>query len=670
MFSKKWGKLILASALTGATALAVFFFFYFQIFGWVDLEMTDRFFVREPVSNDVVIVAIDNKSIQELGIWPWPRNLHGELIKKLEEGGAAAIGYDVTFSEKGVNDEDFFDDISGYNNLVFPSEGMITLEEGNFPAFSETLQPVPEISGSHTVGHSLFIADADGTVRRTPPFILTGSGVSPAFSLEILRAAGKINFENPGKFTREIFLGGEKYPLDSFGLARIFFFGPAGTFKTYSFTDILEGRVSAGEFKGKIVLVGAEAADLHDEYFTPSSGARPISGVEIHANVVESVLQHKTLAEVEDARTIFFILLIISAAAAFSVAYLKLRHALPLFFPYAAIYVIGAAAFFGRGIALPIFYPLLALVLVYGFGLAFRYLMVREEKKKLRQYFSFYVAREVVDEIVAHPEKLKLGGQTKDLTILFSDIRGFTSVSEKMDAQSLVGLLNKYLTEMSGIILKNRGVVDKFIGDAIMAFWGAPLALPNHAEVAVTTALLMLRRLKECNEEWKKLNYPEIKIGIGLNTGEVVVGNIGSEDRFDYTAIGDNVNLASRLEGLTKFYGAGIIISEAAAAAVGERFVVRQIDHVAVKGKTQGVRIYEVLGFAEEKESYSGVVEKFNYGFELYLKKDWAAAKKVFEEVLMENPGDGPSKVMAERLEGFMASPPADFDGVYRLEFK
>jgi adenylate cyclase len=280
------------------------------------------------------------------------------------------------------------------------------------------------------------------------------------------------------------------------------------------------------------------------------------------------------------------------------------------------------------------------------------------------------VAREVVDELLSHPEKVKLGGETKTLTILFSDIRGFTSVSEKMDAQSLVGLLNKYLAAMAEIVLENRGVVDKFIGDAIMAFWGAPLPSENHAKLAVRTALLMAHRLRECNVEWKKLNYPEIKIGIGLNTGEAVVGNIGSRDRFDYTVIGDNVNLASRLEGLTKFYGVGIIISESTAEAVKSEFAMRQIDCVAVKGKIQGVKIYEVLGFAEEKESYAKLIEKFGQGFELYFKKDWAGAKKVFEEILAENPDDGPSKVLKERMAEFLTAPPADFDGVYHLKFK
>jgi adenylate cyclase len=667
---KKINKFILASALTLGTAFLVFLFFYFRIFNWVDLEMSDRLFLREPVSGEVAVVSIDNRSIQEIGVWPWPRDIHGELIKKLEEAGVAAIGYDVTFSEKGINDEKFLEDIEKYDNLVFPFEGMISLQRGNFPIFSSVLFPLPEITKDHAVGHSLFIADVDGTVRRAPLFIRGESGISPSFALKILETAGKVKIDTPEKFGQNFSSDGKDFRLDEFGLARIFFFGPANTFKKYSFIDVLRNEGSLEQFRGKIVLIGAEAPDLHDEYFTPSSGSRPVSGVEIHANVVESILRNKTLVEVNNARTVFFILLILSAFAACSVAYLKLRFALPLFFPYSVGYLIVAVVLFGRGIILPIFYPLLVLILAYGLGVVLRYLLIREEKNKLRKYFSLYVAREVVDELLSHPEKVKLGGETKTLTILFSDIRGFTSVSEKMDAQSLVGLLNKYLAAMAEIVLENRGVVDKFIGDAIMAFWGAPLPSENHAKLAVRTALLMAHRLRECNVEWKKLNYPEIKIGIGLNTGEAVVGNIGSRDRFDYTVIGDNVNLASRLEGLTKFYGVGIIISESTAEAVKSEFAMRQIDCVAVKGKIQGVKIYEVLGFAEEKESYAKLIEKFGQGFELYFKKDWAGAKKVFEEILAENPDDGPSKVLKERMAEFLTAPPADFDGVYHLKFK
>ncbi len=665
------GKLILSLSLAAVVSSVVFLLFNFGIFNWVDLDLTDRLFIREPVSNEVVIIGIDDRSIQGIGEWPWSRVYHGKLIQKLEEAGARVIGYDVTFAEKGIGDKEFFEIINQYNNLVFPVEGKIALQKNQFPKFKEPLFPLAEILEKHSIGYSLLITDQDGKVRRAPFFVVLNEDrvISPFF-IKILEKAGKIKEPLSETFGPTLAVNGHLYHLNQFGLYRIFFFGPRNTFKKFSFIDVLENKIDLTEFNNKIVLIGAEAPNLHDEYFTPSSGAQAISGVEIHANLIESFLQRKTLREILDPRFNFLIFFGLSLIASFSIFNIRLRIALPLFLPYVFIYLVAVFISFAEGIILSIFYPLAVLGLTYILGLVLRYLLIKEEKRKLKKYFSLYVSREVVDEILAHPEKIKLGGETKNLTILFSDIRGFTTISEKMEARSLVELLNKYLTAMAKIILENRGVVDKFIGDAIMAFWGAPLPLKNHAEAAVRTALLMTRRLKECNEEWKNFDYPEIKIGLGLNTGEAVVGNIGSSERFDYTVIGDNVNLASRLEGLTKFYSVNIIIADSTAKEVKDKFVLRQIDCVVVKGKAEAVKIYEVMGFKEEENGFKDLKEKFATGFDLYLKREWDAAKRVFEAILAKYPTDGPSKVLKKRVEEYLASPPTVFDGAYHLDFK
>lgn len=667
---KNFQKIILSLSLAIGISLIVFWLFYFKILNIVDLQMTDKMFVRESISDEVMIVSIDNRSIQSIGHWPWPRNVHGKLIAKLEESGAKVIGYDVTFAEKGLKDEEFFEIINQYENLVFPLEGALILKKEKFPDFKEILLPLPEILEKHSVGHTILVANQDGKVRRAPLFINLKGELKSPFFLEILKKAGMAIGRVPESFSCAVAVDGRLYFLDQFGLYRIFFFGPQNTFRKFSFIDVLDNKVDPEMFKNKIVLVGAEAPDLHDEYFTPSSGNRPMSGVEILANTIESFLQRKTLQEVTNPAIVFLMLFGLALLSAFTVFYFRLRFALPLFFPYIFLYIIAATVAFGRGLVLPIFYPLLVLILVYGLGVVLRYILIKEEKRKLRKYFSLYVARDVVDEILAHPEKVKLGGETKNLTILFSDIRGFTSVAEKMDAQKLVSFLNEYLTAMAKIVLENRGVVDKFIGDAIMAFWGAPLPLSNHAETAVRTALLMRHRLKECNEEWKKFNYPEIKIGLGINTGEAVVGNIGSHERFDYTVIGDNVNLASRLEGLTKFYGSDIIISESTAKEVANKFVLRLLDYVAVKGKVGGVKIYEVLGFLDEQEKFTNLISQYQMAFDLYLAKQWGAAKKIFEKLLVQYPNDVPSQIFKIRLEKILSNPPVDFDGIYRLDFK
>jgi adenylate cyclase len=276
----------------------------------------------------------------------------------------------------------------------------------------------------------------------------------------------------------------------------------------------------------------------------------------------------------------------------------------------------------------------------------------------------------LVKEIMKEPEQLKLGGDKKELTILFSDIRGFTSLSEKMKPEELVHLLNEYLSDMTKIIMEQRGLVDKFIGDAIMAFWGAPLKEKKHADLACESALGMKAKLEELNKKWSKEGLPYLKIGIGIHTGKAVVGNIGSEERFDYTAIGDDVNLSSRLEGVTKQYDVYILISEFTLNELSKEFIVRELDHVTVKGKNHPIKIYEVLG-KEGKISKEllEIKEHFEEGLELYKKQKWDDAIKAFHKSL--NLGDKTSKIFIERCEEFKKNPPVkDWDGVWNLKEK
>ena len=265
---------------------------------------------------------------------------------------------------------------------------------------------------------------------------------------------------------------------------------------------------------------------------------------------------------------------------------------------------------------------------------------------------------------------MKLGGEKRELTIMFSDIRGFTSLSEKMTPEGLVQYLNDYLTDMTNVVLQNKGLVDKFIGDAIMAFWGAPIKNEEHAFYAVKTALLMNRGLQQFNAKKKAAGLPEIKTGLGVNTGEVIVGNLGSHQRFDYTVIGDSVNLASRLEGLTKYYGVPILASGKTANLVRDKFVLIKLDCVAVKGKKEGVEIYHVAGFVDEKARFEDLNTKFAQALDLYLKRHWPEAASLFESLKKEYPDYHPIDLYLERLAEFIKNPPIDFDGVFRAEFK
>ena len=289
-----------------------------------------------------------------------------------------------------------------------------------------------------------------------------------------------------------------------------------------------------------------------------------------------------------------------------------------------------------------------------------------QDKKMIKEAFKYYLSPAVIEELIKNPEKLKLGGEKKELTVFFSDIRGFTTLSEKLKPEELVRLLNFYLTEMTKIIMDNRGLVDKYIGDAIMAFWGAPIYDPNHANYACKTALLLVQKLQKVNKKLKKMGLPEIRVGAGLNTGYMVVGNIGSNQRFDYTVMGDAVNLGSRLEGLTKQYGVSVIVSEFTYRYVKNDFVFRKLDFVRVKGKNEPITIYELVGFKNEvSSSRINKIKEFEKALNLYKEGMFDKAKALFIKI-----GDNPSKAFLNRCDELIASKPKDWQGIYTMKTK
>jgi class 3 adenylate cyclase/uncharacterized membrane protein SpoIIM required for sporulation len=318
--------------------------------------------------------------------------------------------------------------------------------------------------------------------------------------------------------------------------------------------------------------------------------------------------------------------------------------------------------------ALLVIIPLVTLL----FYLYLENLRYKEEKQKMqiKGAFQQYVSPAIIDEIMKHPEKLKLGGEKKEMTIFFSDIRDFSTISEKLGPEQLVHVLNQYLSKMTDIILKNKGVVDKYIGDAIMAFWNAPLDVQNHEEIACQSSLEMIESLGILKKQWHDEKIPEINIGIGMNTGEAVVGNMGSAQRFDYTIMGDNVNIASRLEGLNKIYGTAIIISEFTYEKVKHKFACRELDFVRVKGKTKPLKIYELIGSKEEiKKQYLDFINIFENALSLYKNGEWSEAVKTFEKALKIKE-DKPSRIFIERCAEFKKHPPKHWDGVYEVKTK
>lgn len=569
--------LILAVAVTAILAAA----FWFGVFKtWQD-KLADKLFLPKEPRLDIVILAIDDKSLAELGQWPWPREAHARALELLAQGGAKVVGYDVIFSEPsraGSQDDEALSRSLGLLPVVLPLEAApLEIKNGDSFFAAKAIVPLPIFTTkAAALGWVNVLADADGVVRRLPVKINSEQGDWQSLSAALTKIVGRDTKNLPS-------------------ILRVNFVGPPGSFKTISFVDVLAGRVAPEIFKDKIILVGATSADLHDNQMTPFSLGQAMAGAEIHANALNTILNVDWLREASRRNVLGFIFLLALAVGLIFSLVRRLWLAALLSLAAWLVYLLGALAAFGQGLILNLVYPSLAFILSLIMILTYYYFSESQAKRYLRQSFQFYLAPGVIEEIIKNPASLKLGGQKKDMTVLFSDIRGFTTLSEKTDPEKLVALLNEYFTAMTEIILQTGGVLDKFIGDAIMAFWGAPQETPNHAQLACETALKMTERLAILKKDWAKRGLPEINIGIGLNSGQMLVGNIGSTTRFNYTVIGDNVNLASRLEGLNKQYPAGIIISQFTHERIKDTFVCEYLDKVNVKGKEVPVEIYKLV---------------------------------------------------------------------------
>lgn len=575
-----------ASVISGA--------FWLGIFKTWQTKLTDKLFLTRPSSGQIVIVAIDEPSLQALGQWPWPRAFHGQAIKNIIQGQPKAIGYDVIFSEpsrvSAADDQALAQALVG-SSVVLPVEGApLQLRQNQLPLAANVVKSIETISQSaKDFGHVNVLSDEDGVVRTLPVFIDSGEKQIPAMSLAVSSFYIGQTIDNLASQTGRVL--------------RINYIGPPGSFKIISFKDVYDGKISPEVWHGKIVLVGVTSADLHDSQPTPMSLGQLMPGVEIHANAIETIITKSFLKDISSAGVIA-IIFILSLVCAFSFSFIRRIWLAALVSLAAYLIYLGAALWsFDKGLVYNLVYPSLAFVGSLLATLAYQYFSETKEKRYLRQSFQYYLSPHVIAEIVKNPQELKLGGQKRDMTVLFSDIRGFTTLSEKMAPEKLVAFLNEYFTAMTDIVMSRGGVLDKFMGDGLMAFWGAPQEMPDHAQQACLAALEMGRKLAELKQEWVAKGLPDISIGVGINSGQMVVGNMGSSQRFDYTVLGDNVNLGSRLEGLNKQYQTQIIVSQFTFERVSSQFSCRFLDKVKVKGKEIPVEIYELTGQRAEGTS-------------------------------------------------------------------
>jgi len=619
--------------------ISISFLFLFGIFKNWDTSLSDKLFTTKPARGDIIIISIDDKSLSEIGRWPWDRSVHAELLNKLSVEGntPAVIGLDISFFENSTIEED----LSLARALERTENEILAAEQVN----GYTLTPPEELVEDSVVGIVNTISDSDGITRSIPIY-----GKYSSFSQMVA-----LNYKHDLK-------------LPDVDALKINYTGPPGSFTTYSYSDVLNERIDLRSLKGMIVLVGATSPGLHDTQMTPTSKGEPMAGVEIHASAVQTILDNGFLWPEQKLVTVLTILIFASVSIAlflkFSV-YSSAAIALGLIMAY-LLYAVNS---FDNGTVRNLIYPPLVIIVSYVSTLAYKYFTEIKEKIKIRRAFSFYLSKPVMNQVLKDPEKLKLGGEKREITLLFSDIAGFTSISEKIDPVHLTTLLNKYLTKMTDIVHFSDGVLDKYIGDAVMAFWNEPVRQADHALRACNTAIEMMEEMKKMSPEWKK-EGADLDIRIGVNTGEAVVGNMGSNERLDYTAIGDAVNLASRLEGINKAYGTSITISEHTLEKVKDKVNTRKIDDVAVKGKNKGVAIYELRGLGKPTAQEKKFLNEFEAARALYQKGKFRESLTIFKKVNQKYPKDDLTKVYLKRLENLIKNKPSSWDGVFKATSK
>jgi len=595
----------------------------------VDLRFRIRDAIAPPaIPEGVVIVAIDEASLAARGRWPWPRHLQAELLRRIFAGNPRVVGVDVFYPEpeSETADRELADLLRAHRDrLVIALGAEVTrgrrfageveevaeemaiervqhLREVHGVEAQRLLFPPEPIASAATFGHVYTLPDRDGRLRWDLLYLNYGGEYIPSFSLQIARialgepAGGVAIVGGEG-----VHLGSRLVRTDPYGRLAINYLGREGSFPYLSAERVLSGDLSPSVFAGKIVLVGTSAIATYDMKSTPLSANMP--GVEKNATVVANLVQGQLFQVAPE-----LVDLAVVAAAGAAAIFLLGRASgvvalLSLSGLVGGLLLANLGAFIFAGVQINLTYPLLTLVADGSYIIGRRYLAEERRAREIRRMFASYVTERVVGELIRNPELARLGGERREITMLFSDIRSFTPFAEAHPPEYVVAMLNEYLAAMTEVVLTWEGTLDKFVGDAIVVFWGAPLRQEDHAERAVRCALHMLKRLGELQEGWRQAGQTPLDIGIGINTGEVLVGNIGAEGKkMDYTVIGDHVNLTARVESLTRRYDVRLLLTELTVAQIAElvttgvlgHLVVRGLERVVVKGKARSIGVYQV----------------------------------------------------------------------------
>lgn len=665
------GTLIAIFCMTGLT---------FGIFNSLHESFSNSLYNYNNPSKDIVIIAIDDKSTQpaEQGGFgrfsQWSREQYVELLDILKKENPKVITFDIVFhthtttiqsediakflsqTKKTISDREKLNKYIGFlDSYKYALSNPIDLK------FAEKLKEFDNIILAATIeGNSLTKPLSEFTTKATIAFASAFLDDRGAYRytipIEYIEEEQR-NYDSLAYAAAKKFLGKTDIPLEMEGKKMMAnYFGDPYSFQIFSFVDIVKNNFPSGSLRDKIVLIGVTSSkELHDEYLTPRSNVSPMSGVEIVANQIQTILEGKFLQN-QNTFGQFLTLLLISLGLSVLLNYLGIILSIIVSFSALLLYLISAHIFYRQGIILNMVYPFLAIVLSYLASWVYKYFIADKSKREIKSAFGHYLSKELVEQISDHPEMAKLGGEKRVVTILFADLQDSTKLSEKTEISSWVSQLNEYFTVMENVIKNSGGTIDKYEGDAIMAFWNAPVTEKDHAFRAYNAALKMKEMLNKLNQKWEKENRLQLKFRIGINTGEVIVGNMGSIDRFNYTVMGDSVNIASRLESsANKAYGTSLIVAGLENSLSEEQKLTlsyREVDCVFLPGKSDPIKLFEIIGLKQNSNSQiKNLIETYSKGLSFYRSKKFMEAYECFKLL----PDDNPSKLMMIRCESLLS---------------
>lgn len=713
----------LVAIALGLSFLVLLFLYLPPSLQSLDNRLRDFFFITRaeiPQSGNVVIVDVDEKSLKALGQWPWERNVIAKLLQNLSKAGAGIIGLDMVFPERDKSSPAYVNEklnlhlknppdydaifaetvastptILGYVfNMKDNSTGVIPADipaifiENNPLSETTLLEPkgvllnIPIIQKSgYSSGFFNNIPDESGMIRSIPLLMQYEEQLYPSLAMEMIRVASSANqvMVNYGELGVESIVSGSiTIPTDRYARLFINYRGGAKTFPYISAVDVVNNKFDNSLVAGKFILVGTTSTGLLDLRPTPFDAAYP--GVEVHANAIDNILAGDFLVRPSWMVGADLSLIIVIFIVSFIV--FNYIEAFWIFLAFVVelivIYAFLDYMLFTKGLIFNILFPFVSLVLSMMIATLMNFFLETKQKNIIKGKFASKVSESVMESILENQNSDDLQGSEREVTVFFSDLRNFTNISEAIEnPKDLIEFMNQYMDPMTEIIMQENGTVDKFIGDAVMSYWNAPQDVSNHADRAVDASLKQLKALEELNKKvrtqtkYKKvvelfdsLGKNVIEIGIGLNTGSAIVGEMGSSHRSDYTAIGDSVNIASRLESLCKYYGSNLNVSNFTKEQLKGEYIFRFLDYVRVKGKNKPVEIWQIHGYGKAEGALKEELELYHKAIKSYQHQDFKEAKIVFED-LDKKYSHNIYDIYVKRCEHYIENPPKDFDGVF-----